>query len=76
MTANGVQGAPYGSFRPGGSLEHEPVDRAEAIAMHTAQSAVAHTAQDDDEGDGRKPVVFDHAQVGRDIRAALRPDMF
>jgi hypothetical protein len=39
MTRNGSQGLPFGSYRPGRPLEHEPVDRSERDAEHTAQSA-------------------------------------
>jgi hypothetical protein len=50
MTSDGSQGAPYGSYRPGSSIEHEPVDRAERMAQATAQTAARNAAKDQDDG--------------------------
>jgi hypothetical protein len=38
-TRGGSQGDPFGGYRPGHGLEHEPVDGAERDAQHTAQNA-------------------------------------
>ena len=38
-TRGGSQGDPFGSYRPGRSIEHEPVDKVERDAQHTAQKA-------------------------------------
>jgi hypothetical protein len=38
-TTDGTQGNPLGSFRPGRSIEHEPMDNAERDAQRTAQQA-------------------------------------
>lgn len=43
MTADGQQGEPFGSYRPGQGLEHEPVDRAERDSEKTAQNAYHFT---------------------------------
>ena len=72
VTRGGQQGNPYGSF--GHGLEHEPVDRAERMAMHTAQTATKDKDEDGQDGEW-KPVVFDHAEAATAIRAALRPGM-
>lgn len=42
MSRNGTQGDPYGDYRPGRPIEHEPVDQAERYAEHVAQDA-SHT---------------------------------
>ena len=39
ITAGGQQGDPFGGYRPGHGLEHEPLDSAEKAGQHTAQSA-------------------------------------
>jgi hypothetical protein len=41
MTRDAPQGAPLG-YRPGRSLEHEPLDSAEKAGQHTAQTAFDH----------------------------------
>jgi hypothetical protein len=38
-TADGTQGDPLGGYRPGRSIEHEPVDNAEKASEHTARAA-------------------------------------
>jgi hypothetical protein len=55
-------------LRPGGSIEHEPVDSAEKASQHTAQ-----TVAQDTQGDDQAPAYsFDHRQVASDVRQALR----
>ena len=39
LSRGGSQGNPLGGYRPGRSIEHEPVDRAERDAQQTAQNA-------------------------------------
>ena len=39
MTADGQQGDPFGGYRPGHGLEHEPLDSAEKARQRTVQSA-------------------------------------
>jgi hypothetical protein len=68
QTSDGSRGNPYGSFRMGHGLEHEPVDRAERMA--TARTAAAFGGDED-----RQPVPA-HEEAGATIRAALRPGAF
>jgi hypothetical protein len=65
-------------LRPGRSIEHEPVDRAERISQHIAQNATAcaENGQDDDQDGGQQPVAFNHAATASAIRSALRPGAF
>ena len=48
---------PLGGYRPGRSFEHEPMDRAERLAQHTAKDAAK---------------VASHIEAGNSIRSALR----
>jgi len=66
VTRGGQQANPYGSF--GHGLEHEPVDRAERLSMHTAKSAVTYA---DDEDEKRKLPVPAHVQAARDVRTRV-----
>jgi len=38
MTRDGYQGDPFGGYRPGHGLAHEPFNKAERAAMQTAQA--------------------------------------
>jgi len=67
VTREGQQGSPLGGYRPGRSIEHEPVNRSERLAMKTAQSAASYAGAERD--DDRQPA---HVQAAGDIRAALR----
>lgn len=64
MTAGGRQGEPLGGYRPGRSIEHEPVNRAERYAQHTAKAAVENAGKD-----GEAP----HMTTGVQVRGAVRP---
>jgi hypothetical protein len=55
-------------LRPGHGFEHEPVDRAERDAQHTAQDAASDT-QDENQAPA---YAFNHAQVASGIRQSLR----
>jgi hypothetical protein len=75
MTTDGTQGNPFGSYRPGRFIVHEPVDRAERMAMHTAQSITGNSG-DGDDGGGQTGLQFNHAETASAIRGALRPGGF
>ena len=44
MTRGGTQGDPLGSYRPGGSIEDEPLTENERASGHVAQDAAHVTA--------------------------------
>lgn len=66
-TAAGRQGDPLGGYRPGRSLEHEALDRAEREAQRTAKVAAKNAEHRDDVGPNFQT-------SARMVRAALRYD--
>ena len=38
MTAGGQQDDPFGGYRPGHSIEHEPLDQDEQASQHTTRN--------------------------------------
>ena len=41
ITRGGVQGSPFGGYRPGHGLEHESVDKAERAAQNASHTVAA-----------------------------------